>query len=378
MKKWSLAVIFLLVITSASYSIISAKKSLPKELSQVTAESLAKKCGGAAVNGEENSATSRYCYLDYFKKVILIKGPQATIEQLKQWAKVSTGLNGECHNVGHYLGQFAWMKFGMNAFKGDLTVCAFSYGHGILQSATKELSRKTIIDKFSNICVGTSDIPGCLHGIGHTLMDVKFNAEDASQFCMKEAAAVSTTYDQLEVDTRSRTCMEGWAMEDFALSNNFWVTVNTLQGAIEKCKGLNNVPTSSGCIGSEARNYIVAPDQLNTPKDWFEIRVDRLEKFGLYCRSLDTKQKITGCMNYVGLTGAEVYTLDMQNIKVAPKIEALCKGYALYCMDPFLNSRFNRYGNSDKLVRPICAYLSDPADEKSCNLTLDRFVAEAR
>jgi len=135
------------------------------------------------------------------------------------------------------------------------------------------------------------------------------------------------------------------------------------------CKGLTGA-TWAGCAGSAMRNFIVAPDPIHD-KNAIQKRIARLTWFKNYCDKLTDSDIQRRCMNYVGLTTAEVYTLDMPNSYTAPNAEKMCDGInVIQCYSALINSRWNRLGNSQAHVLPFCAAMINADDKKLCNKIL--------
>ena len=342
--KYLIPIFSILIIIFAGYTIYEQNPSvkLNNYIHAYNAKTLVSKCKGVLISGEDNATSARGCYVKYFEAVFDKYGPAYSVNELVSWAAQTNGLDGECHNVGHLLGQYAWNKVGRKAFLGDMTACAFSYGHGILQSATKVIPKTEITTRFRGLCSKTTDVPGCLHGYGHALQDLKYSDVDSAQQCYIEAGLANKTMDTSATkDDRAQTCMEGWSMEDFALRNLFWITIDDPQVAMNTCKGLTGA-TWAGCAGSAMRNFIVAPDPIHD-KNAIQKRIARLTWFKNYCDKLTDSDIQRRCMNYVGLTTAEVYTLDMPNSYTAPNAEKMCDGInVIQCYSALINSRWNR------------------------------------
>ena len=378
MKSRILFSIILLALALGSvYFISPLSKDKPTKLSidtSVTPQSLTKKCGGSALPGGEEAATnSRYCYLKYFEVVMRVNGPKAVTKQLSEWALLTNGLEGECHNVGHLLGSLAYELYSLDSLKGDATVCAFSYGHGILQEASKALSKEEVLKHFSNLCVGTKDPNGCLHGYGHATADAGFDPVMSNDICVRQIELISKDPEMKITPLRAHTlavvCMEGWAMEQFFIDNKFWITVTDPFKALEICRDTTGAG-GNGCRGSALRNWVIAPDYHQ--KDFTEERERRLEWFRDYCIKQE-KTFQSDCMGHLGLTTAEVWTLEMPNAVTAPYINKICVGqYQDRCIIALANSRWNRYGDSIEKVRPLCALLREDIG-KVCRESLYTF-----
>lgn len=342
------------LIGGSGYAIYQANPTVKKKqfVAKYNAKSLAEKCRGDLLDGEAKSTGARGCYLEYFTNVFDLEGPKIAVDTLIKYAEDSSGLSGECHSVGHLLGQYAFKTAGDNAYNADLTACAFSYGHGILQAASKVTPKEELKQKFFGLCEFTIDKSGCLHGFGHTLRDLDFDVSESLSYCNQEGKLAGTNeYDTIE--NREQTCMEGWAMEDFTLRNLFWITVTQPNIVAKLCDGIEGAGWV-GCTGSAFRNYVVAPDPIHD-EDYLAKRDERLVWFKNYCMTQENANLIRRCMNYVGLTFAEVYTLEMDNKITAPKAEQFCSGKDLdMCFSSLINSRWNRMGNSQEKVYPLC------------------------
>ena len=360
-------VLFSIVLLSLAASMIYfltplSDKTVPKLQidASVTASSLSDKCGGSSLAGGEEAATkSRYCYLNYFLTVLKVKGPLATTKQLETWAAQTGGLNGECHNVGHLLGQEAYKLYKLKALEGDATVCAFSFGHGILVLASKTLTKEEVVKNFSNLCIDTKDLNGCVHGYGHATADVGFDPIQSERICDKQIAIASANpknkISEMQRHTLAVVCMEGWIMEQFFIDNKFWITNASPEKALEVCGEVTGAG-GNGCRGGALRNWVIAPDYHQ--KDFLEVREERLNWMRDYClKQADTYQ--IDCMGHLGLTAAEVWTLELPNAVAAPHFNETCVGkYKSRCIIALANSRWNRYGNSVEKVLPLCALLN--------------------
>lgn len=354
-------ILLALALTSIYYiSPLSDKKPTNLKIdTSVTPQSLAKKCGGSALpGGEERAVNARYCYLKYFEVVLRVKGPEFTTKELAAWALKTGGLQGECHNVGHLLGRLSYKLYKFDSLKGNATVCAFSYGHGILQEASETLSRADVLKHFSNLCVGTTDANGCLHGYGHATADAGFDPVMSNEICDKQIELMKNDKAMNISNARAHTlavvCMEGWAMEQFFIDNKFWITVTDPNKALAVC-GTAAGAGGNGCRGSALRNWVIAPDYHQ--KDFTKEREKRLEWFRDYCLKQEPIYQ-SDCMGHVGLTTAEVWTLEMPNVVTVPYINKICIGkFQDRCIIALANSRWNRYGDSIEKVLPLCAML---------------------
>ena len=355
MKKITIFLTLAAVLIGGSgYAIYQANPTVKKKhfVAKYNAKSLAEKCRGDMLDGEAKSTGARGCYLEYFTDVFDLSGPKIAVKTLMQFADDSSGLAGECHSVGHLLGQYAFHKVGDKAYNADLTACAFSYGHGILQAASEVTPREELTKKFFGLCEFTIDKSGCLHGFGHTLRGLKFDVIDSLKYCNAEGQLAGVNK-HATIGDREQTCMEGWAMEDFALRNLFWITVTQPEIVAKLCDGIEG-PGWVGCTGSAFRNYVVAPDPIHDDK-YLAKRDERLVWFKNYCTRQNSADSVRRCMNYVGLTTAEVYTLEMDNKIAAPKAEYFCSGKDIdMCFSSLINSRWNRMGNSQERVYPLC------------------------
>lgn len=365
-KKVILIVTLILTLVASSSLIYLNNPTVKKKalINKYNPTTLAEKCRGDFLDGEAKSTQSRHCYFEYFEAMMDIKGPKETVETLKKFAEESKGLNGECHSVGHLIGKYAWKSYGTKSFDGDITACAFSYGHGILQQASSEAPKELLKEKFIGICKNTEDKPGCLHGFGHTVRDLDFGLVESVEYCNLEAASVANWGNSTQED-KVQTCMEGYVMEDFVLRNLYWITVSDINEVVKFCDGISGAPWG-GCVGSAIRNYVVAPDGITDSK-YLEKRDERLVLFKNFCESQKSQDLIHRCMNYVGLTAAEVYTLDMIESITAPKAEEFCSGSETnICFSAFINSRWNRLGNNQDRVKPLCEAMRNEKNKKLC------------
>ena len=364
-KKVSLIAVFILLLGFISIVVInqSPTKKLQKIISSYDAKSLEAKCLGASKNGEAASTKSRECYLTYFKAVLDLKGPKIAVDTMSSFASQTNGLDGECHGVGHLLGQYAWTKLGVKAFGGDLTACAFSYGHGMLQSATKVLQKEELTKRFLYLCKGVSDSPGCLHGFGHATRGIGYNVTQAAELCKKEGV-IAPNWGNATADDKLMICMEGWSMEDFSLRNLYWITVQDPELVMKNCDPLTGA-AYAGCSGSAMRNYIVAPDPLHEA-DAQQKRIERMNWYYAEClKNVGIMQR--RCMNYMGMIVAEVYSLDLPDSQTAPMVEKYCSSeYKFACMGAVVNSRWNRLGNKKEKVYPFCNAMIDPKNKNMC------------
>ena len=336
----------------------------------ITPAALVKACGGEALNAALDSEKSRFCYLEFFEKLLDDEGPKVAVAQLADWASKTGGLAGECHDVGHLLGKYAWKSLKERSLEGDTTVCAFSYGHGILQQASAELPQQEILRRFSNLCENTTDFPGCLHGYGHAMADIKFSPADSDALCARQVAQIDATkHSPRQLWNYHFTCMEGWVMEQTFIDFTFWEQLSAPEQAVTVCGDLQG-PGGTGCRGSALRNYTMAPS-IETP-NFTEIRNTRLEEFQKICLTkVGDDQR--GCMQHLGLTAAEVWTLDMPEKVTAPHFMKMCVGeFWVNCLESTLNSRWNRYGNSIERVLPLCAAF-DEKYARQCEASLQRF-----
>ena len=129
MKKITIFLTLAAVLIGGSgYAIYQANPTVKKKhfVAKYNAKSLAEKCRGDMLDGEAKSTGARGCYLEYFTDVFDLSGPKIAVKTLMQFADDSSGLAGECHSVGHLLGQYAFHKVGDKAYNADLTACAVS------------------------------------------------------------------------------------------------------------------------------------------------------------------------------------------------------------------------------------------------------------
>jgi hypothetical protein len=365
LKKISFLGILILLTGGIVYTVNSQNptKKLENIIKKDDAKSLAKRCAGSGINGEAASTGSRECYLEYFKAVLELKGPKIAVDTLATFAAKSSGLNGECHGVGHLLGQYAWTSLGVDAFGGDLTTCAFSYGHGMLQAATKVLEREELTKRFMDLCVDVTDSPGCLHGFGHATRGIGYDVTESAALCELEAE-IAPDWGSVKPDDKVMICMEGWSMEDFTLRNLFWITVQDPAEVIKMCAPLSGAAWA-GCSGSAMRNFIVAPDPLHE-SDAQEKRISRMQYYYDACQKVED-DLMRRCMNYMGMIVAEVYSLELPNEIAAPMAEKYCSNkYILACMGAVVNSRWNRMGNEAKKVYPYCTAMKITKNRELC------------
>lgn len=370
----------LLVVASigTAYVVVQgpAKSTTKQDVLDTTPQQLTARCGGELVNGAGRSEEAKLCYVNYFTKLLDVKGPKLAVDQLKSWALATNGLAGECHDVGHLLGKYAWKKLKMVSLEGDTTTCAFSYGHGILQQASGELTREEVIEKFSDLCTDSGDFQGCFHGLGHSLTDIKFNAVEADQTCGNQVDAIPSTRvdDRVYLWNLHFTCLEGWVMEQAFTDSKNWLTLPGPEGrggetAMKVCGDLTGAG-GAGCRGSALRNWATAPGI--EVEGFTQLRDTRLVWFHKYCQTLSGDEE-RGCMQHLGLTTAEIWTLDMDNKIVAPHVEAMCTGeFYMNCLQSMLNSRWNRMGNSAAAVLPMCD-LFKPENATVCRTALSQF-----
>lgn len=331
----------------------------------MTAEKLTALCGGESVTGVKKSLGSRFCYEEYFEALLDERGPAAAISQLAQWASATGGLAGECHSVGHLLGKYAWAELKMDALKGDTTVCAFSYGHGVLEAASADLPEDEIMRKFANICELGPGMAGCLHGYGHALANIDYSVETVNEICRSQA-------DRDIMDDADRrwnlhfTCMEGWAMEDLFLDPQLWQSLKNTQEAAAICHSIDDAG-GIGCRGSALRNYTLVPG-VQLP-NYNELRAARLDEFRAFCLEL-TGYEALGCMRHLGMTTSEVWTLEIPEATVAQRVEQICTGeYWSECLGSVVESRWSRFGGSAERVQPLCNALS-PRYREACEEVL--------
>lgn len=370
LKKVSIASILILLAGFVFVTINSQSptRKLEKIINSDTPQSLEARCLGASKNGEAASTKSRECYLEYFKAVLDLKGPKIAVDTLLSFAGKTNGLDGECHGVGHLLGQYAWSSLGVKAFGGDLTACAFSYGHGMLQAATKVLEKDELTKRFMDLCVNVEDSPGCLHGFGHATRGIGYNVTESAELC-KQEAKIAPTWGSATADDKLMICMEGWSMEDFGLRNVYWITVQDPALVLKNCDPLTGAAWA-GCSGSAMRNYIVAPDPLHE-SDAQEKRIKRMQFYFEECKK-SPDDLLKRCMNYMGMIVAEVYSLELPNSEAAPMAEKYCSSkYIFACMGAVVNSRWNRLGNKAAEVYPFCEAMLDPKNQKMCRELAD-------
>ena len=350
-------IIFLLVasvVGGSLYSVYANKDS--KQKLDFTAQTLSEKCRGSSLDPDSVSPYARYCYVQFFYPLLKKFGPKYTIDLVVAWAKQTDGLRGECHNVTHILGRYAWQLYKLKSLEGDTSACAFAYGHGVMQEASKEKGNAFVMKNFKNLCYKTTDINGCLHGMGHALYDINFNAPDSAKIC--ESIANSSSEKIKKGGQNYLTlCMEGWSMEAFLFDSKVDAKLKNADHIMDPCLKVVDEYARAGCAGGELRNYVVAADYINFDKKFFNERVKRLGEMVKICK--DSKIIIKSqCGNYLGLTAAEVYTLEMDGKMVMPNIEKICNIYGDYCFIPFYDSRYNRLGLNKNRVKELCKDLT--------------------
>ena len=340
----------------------------------VDAQILVKTCSTLPNGAPQGNADAlRECYVDYFANAIKAKGTRYAVDQLESYQKVTRGLDAQCHDVGHLLGRWAWKQLGMKSMDADATVCGFSYGHGIMQEASEELTPDEMLENFMGLCNDTPQVLSCTHGFGHTLADIKYTPAETERICAKQALGVDRDIiDRVgaSIDGVNFTCMEGWVMESKTLDPEPWKKMtgpedpkNGPLKALATCEGMDEGPGRDTCRSATLRNWVKGVD-TKIP-NFIDLEEKRLNWFRDFCYDLEGIRQGT-CLQHLGLTTAEVWDPYSSNEVAGKKFGEYCNGeYMRYCLQAALSSRWERLGQSYDNVVSACNAI-EPGKKEQC------------
>lgn len=124
-------------------------------------------------------------FYDYemLKEYVVSYGLTAAVEQLDALA----ARYGNCHQVAHKAGQFAWELKGPAVLQVHTTLCHSGGMHGVTEAFFRERGTADVDYLLNTVCFelgGRVLISECLHGMGHGLMAwVSYELLDALDYC---------------------------------------------------------------------------------------------------------------------------------------------------------------------------------------------------
>ena len=119
------------------------------------------------------------CYQQAFGNVSYYRGPHAALDLLARDMRTNATVNGDCHQIAHWIGHAAFDRYHGDAAKalsqGAMT-CWSGYYHGVVERAFSGVPRQQVAAKARTLCTGadvtrtTFVLYQCVHGLGHGLM----------------------------------------------------------------------------------------------------------------------------------------------------------------------------------------------------------------
>ena len=300
------------------------------------------------------------CFTSQLGLYMQKNGVDATVKLLNDTAKITDGLNNDCHNISHKIGGLAYKLIGVKAMKLHINSCQWGFGHGVMVEAALNLPIAEFSAAFKDFCTQDPEPIGCIHGVGHSLRTRNATSTQVQTIC----EVVSKAYDEPRASgyngvskTANGACVEGWVMQ--ALGSYAWNALPNAKAATEFCKGFTE-PALAICNGMAIRNYVDIASEN-------KIRLARTSEFKDYCATVSNIQGYE-CGRYLGEAADDVAipgsSFDYKY--VASKLNLYCQGkWADACSTSFTNYQINRNDGVYKSMLETCKLL-DSNLKKSC------------
>ena len=298
-----------------------------------------------------NPAIFQLCLEHFFTERADIKGFSKVQDELQAISQNSNGLEGECHTVGHYLGYWAFGKYGEQIIPLIKDTCGFATGHGAMESAGKILSHDKFISIIGNFCLKSINKTDCVHGLGHGLRLSNFNIQEMNLACTTISNSMGSSDDG--ITNYGTLCGEGWAMSDLNQNTTFWGKRPTPAQALNLCNKATGYP-QLGCNTIAFSDYVLSDTlfQKNLTSS-----IAKLPSYNQYCLTL--KNNLPGsvayCQSKIGYTLGSLL-IGNYDTPLGIKVVKIGCGTDLNspCLSTFLNSSQGLLINDQNFVNKFC------------------------
>lgn len=315
------------------------------------------------------------CYQSSLIIYMNAKGVPATVKMIAATSKITNGLNNDCHNISHRMGQEAFKLIGKEALTLHENSCQWGFGHGVLIAASDKLAAEEFVDAFKDFCAVDPEPIGCLHGIGHALGGKKTDPKLSQDICYNIATEIDARKPRdIASKSSAGACVEGWMMQQ--LGSLPYNSYTRFAQVIEPCESMTEEALAI-CNGMSIRNYVdIAVDQAG--------KSSRLVEFYKYCNKISDKMVGYECGRYLAEAADDVSVPDSNfNVSgVGKSIDFFCDNqWADACTTSYTNYQINRNESDPANMLAVCKIIKKKLQDfcyNSISKRTNRPVAELK
>lgn len=313
----------------------------------------------APLNPAANAASNKYlgcnasdvsCFEKYIDgKITKSKIPEI-LSIFRGIAENTNGVQGQCNNLGRYIGKKLFLKYGEEVLKYHDNTCGAPYTYGFMQEMGGEKSNSSLTKKLINYCQVDPNVSGCAYGVGISQSRSESQGANIQKICEKAFPRNSSEGKQPYEVTARGICLLGWVSgRSSVLPTTFFSTINS---SASLCKGIKG-DASLACLAEATFTYTY----IGNPNS-----VERLARVNDLRERCDT-DKSTMCIRFVG-KALDDYFLYSSRPDISKPADAkivrdlvskLCNGSkANYCIEG--------------LITAHTVHTSKEASNKLCNI----------
>jgi hypothetical protein len=248
------------------------------------------------LNPVANAASSKYlgcdasdvaCFEKYIDgKIAKNKIPEVLLI-FKGIAENTNGVQGQCNNLGRYIGKKLYIKYGEEVLKYHDNVCGAPYTYGFMQEMGAKKSSPALTKKLINYCLADPNVSGCAYGVGISQSSSESKGAIIQQICEKAFPRAAKESKQPYEVTAAGICLLGWVSgRSSVLPTTFFSTINS---SATLCNGIKG-DASLSCLAEATFTYTY----IGNPNS-----VERLARVNDLRGRCET-DKSTMCIRFVG------------------------------------------------------------------------------
>lgn len=236
---------------------------------------------------EENEADRFLCASRYFENVAETQSVAIAIKDFSsRWSGNDIWIQSNCHQLGHRLGRFGWLKYKdiLTAFSQGSDPCDYGYMHGVIEGASAQFDEDELKASMATMCevipgsIGEHMYRQCIHGLGHAAARrVNNDMPRAVEFCRGYYKDVKRPLSQSDSNWyRFHLCVTGISME-WNLSSKAYGTSTFEIGEegtmLYECGQLEEI-FQAGCIEYATTPYGGQLTKLAQVRDWCDENLE--------------------------------------------------------------------------------------------------------
>ena len=252
----------------------------------------------------------------------------------KNIADNTNGVEGQCNNLGRYIGAKLYIKFGEEVLKYHNNVCGEPYTYGFMQAMGGKVVDSKLTTKLITYCLADPNPSGCAYGVGISLSSSESKGVNIQNTCEKAFSRLSKDKSQPYEVTASGICLLGWVSgRSSVLPTSFF---STIASSSSLCSGMKG-EASLSCLAEATFTYTY----IGNPSS-----VERLARVNdLKNRCLTDKS--TMCMRFVGKALDDYFLYSsrpdlskVQDAKVVSQlVSKICTGAKMnFCIEGLITA----------------------------------------